>query len=118
MQIATIHKLQYALDTVITVLKFSWRHALTLIVVGMIVAALIIGEISWVNSFHCFIGAVFCDWLKMQIKFSNARGGNGNLAMEQMFESSRWNRPTPMLPTWNAYDPGSAAYNLRQSTNY
>ena len=115
MQISTIHKLQHALDTTMKVLKFAWRHALTLTVVGMIVAAVIIGKISWVNSFHFFIGAVFCDWLKMKIKFSNANSGYYNPAMEQMFETSKWSRPTQMGSAWDSYDPGSPAYYLRHS---
>ena len=121
MQISTIHKLQHALDTSKKVIKFAWRHALTLIVVGMIVAAVIIGKISWVNSLHFFIGAVFCDWLKMKIMkvikimFINGNSSNGNPAMEQMFESAKWSRPTQMGSAWNSYDPDSTAYYLRHS---
>ena len=111
MQIYTIQKLQHALDTSKKIIKFVYRHALTLIVVGMIITALAIGKISWVNSFYFCIGAVFLDWFKTQFK---STGSNYNLAQEQMFESSKWSRPTQIGSAWDSYDPGSPAYYIRQ----
>lgn len=111
MQIATVHKLQRALDTSKKVIKFGWRHALTLIVVGMMLNVVQISTANWRNIVITLLITQLLDRFKMKIKFS---GGAYNLAQEQMFESSKWSRPTQMVSAWDSYDPGSPAYYIRQ----
>lgn len=111
MQITTIHKLQYALDTSMKVLRFVWRHALTIGVFALLFAAFAMyPAIDWNTFLVELIVAVGLDKFKMQFKASR---NNGNLAQEQIFESSKWSRTTQMGSAWDSYDPGSPAYHIR-----
>ncbi|MEI6627946.1 MAG: hypothetical protein WCN27_00865 [Alphaproteobacteria bacterium] len=101
MQITTVHKLQHALDAFIKVLQFVWRHALTLIVVGMIVTAFAIGKISWTNCLYFYVGAVFLDRLKMKLKFVN---GNHNYHQSSSITSFT------QTNYWNSSIVGTPAY--------
>lgn len=116
MQIKTVHKLQYALDTSMKVIKFVWRHALTIGVFALLLAAFVIyPAIDW-NAFLVeLIFAIGLDKFKMQLKSSR---NNGNFAMEQMFESSKWSRPTQTGSAWDPYAPGSSEYYIRQTRYY
>ncbi len=112
MQISTIHKLQHALDTSKKVIKFAWRHAFVLAMIWMLIEILIEGHTPKIErEFVVFAVAAFLDFIKIKIKFTSS---NGNCAMEQMFESSKWSRPTQMVSAWDSYDPGSPAYYIRQ----
>jgi hypothetical protein len=123
MQINTIHKLQYALDTSKKVIKFVWRHALTLIVVGMMLNVVQISTANWKNIVITLLITQLLDRFKIKIKFYD---GAYNLAQEQMFESARRNSAWAMNPTqtgspaWNMdpFAPGSSAYYTRNQTNY
>ena len=90
MQISTVHKFQKALDGTLKVLKFIWRHAFVLIVLGMMIAALLMyPSLDWPMLVTELVIALGLDKLKMKFKPSS-RGSNA--AMENMFESARRNR--------------------------
>ena len=122
MQISTIHKLQHALDTSKKVIKFAWRHAFVLASFAITIQIFYEGKTPVLEGEAIvFSIAFFCDWLKMKIMkvikimFIDGNSSNGNHAMEQMFESAKWSRPTQMGSAWNSYDPDSTAYYLRHS---
>ena len=103
MQNNTIHKIQHVLDTSVKVLKFVWRHALTLTLVGMMLfAAIVIGKIAWKNCFYLFIGATFIDWFKMKWKLSV---GSNNYQVSSITSPVFWNQPD-----WNGRVAGTTGY--------
>lgn len=121
MQITTIHKIQHVLDNSLKVLKFVWRHVLTLIVFGMMLfATIVVGKISWINCGYFYIGAILLDWLKMKFKSTGT-----NNAHEQMFESAHRSMDSSRFGSsaW-ATNPGMIGspanhlYNLGSRNNY
>jgi hypothetical protein len=124
MQISTVHKFQHILDTSMKVLKFIWRHVLTLSAVGMIAYGVYHGKTPVISGTSFVFGiAAFIDWFKMQFKFST---GSNNDAREQMFESARRNMDSSRFGSsaWAtnpamAGSPANHLYNLGYTaTNY
>ena len=111
MQINTIHKLQYTLDTSVKILKFFWRHLLTLIVIGMMFNTVHISTANWKNILITLVITAFIDRVKAKIRFT---GSNYNPGQDQMFESSKWSRPAQIGSAWDPYTPGSSEYYIRQ----
>ena len=90
MQISTIHKFQKTLDGTLKVLKFIWRHAFVLIVLGMIAYGVCHGKMPVIRgTSFVFAIAAFIDWFKM--KFKPSPLGN-NVATDNMLEYARRNR--------------------------
>jgi len=90
MQIKTIHKLQYALNTSVKILKFVWRHLLVFGAIGLTIQVICEGYIpNLKGTLFVLAISIFVDWFKMQFK---ASGNNDNLAQDQMFESARRSR--------------------------
>ena len=128
MQIATVQKIQNRIDASLKVLRFVWRHAFVLAVFGMMVAAILIGRISWENCFYYYVGAALLDWFKMKLKASYCC----NSSREQMFQSARRSMDSnhygsfawaanPMKtgsPAWDMdpFAPGSSAYYSRRNS--
>lgn len=117
MQIETVHKLQNALDTSMKVLRFIWRHILTLIAVTMIIYGICDGKtpiIARVTTI--FTAVVFIDWIKMKIRlaFTNI---HYNIAQEQMFDSARRSRDDF---SWkmNPLNPMGYTHHSHNSSNY
>ena len=121
MQINTIHKLQYALDTSKKVIKFVWRHALTIGVFALLFAAFVTyPAIDWAMFSVELIIAIALDKFKMSFKPINSIN---NHAHEQMLESSRRNMDSSNFGssawTTNPSMAGSPANHLGyNSTNY
>ena len=82
-------------------LKFVWRHVLTLCVFAMMSAALLQGQISWAHCFQFYIGAIFFDWLKMKIKF------DPSYTSPHSFEEPK---PLHVRDYWNSSLAGSPSY--------
>ncbi len=91
MQISTVHKFQKSLDGALKVLKFIWRHAFVLIVLGMMLSTVSIETANWKNIFLTISVAVLVDFLKLKIKISKTHSGFNN-AHDQMFEYARRSR--------------------------
>ena len=68
MKTSIIHPFKKALRTVLTCLKFTWRHFFTLNVLGLILTALFQGGVNWENAFYYSLGAVLLDWFKKDMK--------------------------------------------------
>ena len=69
-----MHTVKAAFQKLKTILKFVWRHALTLINAYLTVIVFIeFSSISIKNNIMLAIGAALLDWLKMKIKFNNAQ---------------------------------------------
>lgn len=101
MQITTIHKLQHALDTVVKILKFVWRHALTLTFFGiMVYAVIVIGRISWINCFYLYSGSIFFDWFKMKWKISNGYNNHSNSPITSFAQANYWNSSIVGTPAY------------------
>ena len=124
MQISTVHKFQKALDGTLKVLKFIWRHAFVLTVLGMMIAALLMyPALDWPMLVTELVIALGLDKFKMQFKPS-PRGSN--VAMENMFEYARRSRDSSNFGSsaWatNPAMAGSPANSLNNlgymTTNY
>ncbi|MEI6627886.1 MAG: hypothetical protein WCN27_00550 [Alphaproteobacteria bacterium] len=118
MQITTVHKLQLALDTLKKVIKLVWRHLLILGAFGITIQVMCEGHIpNLKGTALVLVIALFFDWFKMQFKSTS---NIGNLACEQMFESSRRNMDDfswKMNPL-NTMGYTHHTYNHRSTNNY
>jgi hypothetical protein len=120
MQISKVHKLQYPLDTLIKILKFIWRYALTLSAVGMIIYGVCHGKTPIISGTFIVLGtATLIDWFKMKLGLSN----RNNNSREQMFESARRNMDSSRFGSsaWAtnpamAGSPANHLYNLSYTT--
>jgi len=124
MQIKTIHKWQYSLDTSKKVVKFVWRHVLTIGVFALLFAAFVMYQaINWPMFSVELIIAIALDKFKMSFKSTN---NFHNCAKEQMFESSCRNMDSSRFGSsaWAtnpamAGSPANHLYNLGyNTTNY
>ena len=114
MQISTVHKFQKALDGTLKVLKFIWRHAFVLLVLGMIAYGVCHGKMPVIRgTSYVFAIAAFIDWFKM--KFKPSPRGN-NVATDNMFDTIRRSRDDF---SWkmNPLNPMGYAYSTYKSGN-
>ena len=96
-----MHTVKAAFQKLKTILKFVWRHALTLINAYLGVCAFIeFHHISIKNGLILIIGAALLDWLKMKIKFNNA----------QSFHHHGPDAPLHVRDYWNSSVVGSPSY--------
>ncbi len=114
MQISTVHKFQKALDGTLKVLKFIWRHAFVLIVLGMMIAALLMyTALDWPMLVTEFVIALGLDKFKMKFR-PYSRGSN--VASENMIDSIRRSRDDF---SWkmNPLNPMGYSYSTYNSVN-
>ena len=93
MQIATVHKLQGALDMFLKVCKFVWRHALVLFFTYPLILGLLEGKTPILSVVIKYIAvAAIVDWLKMKIKINFKGGYQGATECSKSFsEQNYWN---------------------------
>lgn len=107
MQVKTVHKWQKALDNSIKTMRFMWRHAIVLGMLGMMINIVSLQTANWRNIFISLVIAGLVDFFKMKIKikFSNQ---HNNVITEQMLERRRryiaWSTNPGIV--------GSPAYNV------
>lgn len=103
MQITTVHKLQYTLDTSKKVIKFIWRHALTLIVVGMMFHVVRFSTANWRNIIITLFVTHLLDWAKMKIKLKFINGSSNYHQSSSITSFTQDNY-------WNSSIVGTSAY--------
>ena len=102
MQISTIHKFQKALDGILKVIKFIWRHALTLIVLGMMLSVANGASANWVNILITLSISQLIDFGKMQIKWK--------IYTSKGYHPSSSITPYTQANYWNSHIVGTPAY--------
>ena len=111
MQVKTVHKMQRALDNSIKTLRFLWRHACVLIMLGMMISVVSLQTANWRNILISLAIAGLVDFFKMKIKVGFIKQ-QPNPITEQMLESQRkyiaWSTNPAIM--------GSPAYNLSRNT--
>lgn len=118
MQVKTVHKWQKAFDNSIKTLRFFWRHACVLVMLGMMVNIVSLQTANWGNILISLVIAGLVDFFKMKIKLS----GGYNDANNRIFKiNDDWSmNPTKIgSASWNAdpFAPGSSAYYCRQNNS-
>ena len=118
MQVATVHKWQKALDNSLKTVRFLWRHAIVLSMLGMMIKIVDLQTANWKNIFISLVIAALVDFFKMKIKHSNHYNGTNN----RIFKiDDNWNmNPAKMgSAAWNIDPcaPGSSAYYSRQNNS-
>jgi hypothetical protein len=108
MQIATIHKLQYALDTVIKVLKFAVRHVLVLTLLTVMVWGVCNGgTLEFLKTFSFLYFAAFFDKIKMDWRTPNPEG---TVIRHLEYPTSAFESSFMDRNDWNPHIVGSSAY--------
>ena len=108
-----MHTVKAAFQKLKTILKFVWRHALTLINAYLGVCAFIeFHHISIKNGLILIIGAALLDWLKMKIKFT--AGQNGSYDQMMAYARAEMDSSNFGSSAWmsNPMQPGSPANHL------
>jgi hypothetical protein len=107
MQVKTVHKMQKVLDDSIKTLRFLWRHACVLVMLGMMVSVVSLQTANWRNILISLVIAGLVDFFKMKIKI-RFTAQQPNPITEHMLESQRkyiaWSTNPAIM--------GSPAYNL------
>ena len=103
MQITTVHKLQHAWDSFIKALQLVWRHALTLIVVGMMFHVVRFSTANWRNIIITLFVTHLLDWAKMKIKLKFINGSSNYHQSSSITSFTQDNY-------WNSSIVGTSAY--------
>ena len=104
MQIATVHKLQRAWDSLIKALQFIWRHAFVLASFGITIHGISEGRTPIVEgAILVFAISTFLDWIKMKIKLKHF---NANSTYQQSSSITSFTQAN----YWNSSIVGTPAY--------
>ena len=68
MQVKTVQKWQKVIDNSIKTLRFFWRHACVLVMLGMMVNIVSLQTANWRNILISLVIAGLVDFFKMKIK--------------------------------------------------
>lgn len=109
MQVKTVHKMQKVLDDSIKTLRFLWRHACVLVMLGMMVSVVSLQTANWRNILISLAIAGLVDFFKMKIKIKlSSQKHSHNEIASKTFESYKkyiaWSTNPGIM--------GSPAYNL------
>lgn len=118
MQIAAVHRIQKVLDNSIKTMRFLWRHAIVLGMLGMMIKVVDLHTANWKNILISLVIAGLVDFFKMKINISSGYNGANN----RIFKiNDDWSmNPAKMgSAAWNIDPcaPGSSAYYSRQNNS-
>ena len=81
-------------------LKFVWRYALTLVVIGLVICGICDGKTPLVGG-TCMVFAIatFIDWFKMKWKISNGYS-HSSTPITSFTQANYWNSSIVGTPTY------------------
>ncbi|MFN6414731.1 MAG: hypothetical protein ACK4V2_03040 [Pseudomonadota bacterium] len=116
MQVKTVHKWQNVLDNSIKSVRFLWRHAIILGMLGMMINVIDLHTANWRNILISLVIAGLVDFFKMKIKIKFSDRYPNTITAQMIQNQKRYNdwSTNPGM----AGSPANHLYNLGYPNKY
>ena len=116
MQVKTVQKWQKVIDNSIKTLRFFWRHACVLVMLGMMVNIVSLQTANWRNILISLVIAGLVDFFKMKIKVNFTNQYHSTITEQMLKSQKKYNDWSTNLGM--AGSPANHLYNLGYPNKY